>query len=472
MKKKVLRILTIIILVLSFPLVMLLFGFGMPAQYGNTYYAVLPKMFKKLKDTEGKKIIVIGNSAVAFALNSQLVESEIEGYSVCPFGLYGAIGTKAMMDLSKVNIGEGDIVVLAPELQSQALSLYFNSEYIWNAVDGDFSMLQYIKNGDNMAAGFVGYVGRKFNYYSNNSAPNPQDVYAASSFDDNCTMIYDRPYNQLPLKYDAINRVAYESEMFSPGFVEYLNEFNDYVNAQGANLLFGFTPVNVQGIALGTTEEDIYNFYNEIDELLDCEILGSPFEYILDSDWFYDSNVHVNSAGAVVYTDRLVRDLKAHLSDASPIEIEIPEKPQVPDVDETEEDGKDAALFTYEKVENGWNITALTEEGKTATSIEIPNFYQGMKVLSFDASVFAGNTVIEEIYIGKYIYAIDGGAFDGCVNLQRLYLPKDIQPSDCIVYLDLLKGAPNCKIYVPQEKLLDYLYDYFWARYGAYIVGC
>ncbi len=472
MKRKALfAIICFLILVFIMPISVIGIGFGLPAQYGNTYYAVLPKMFQKLKNTEGKKIVVIGNSAVAFALDSKLAESELEGYSVCSFGLYGAIGTKAMMDLSRVNIGEGDLVVLAPELLSQSLSLYFNSDYIWNAVDGDFSMIQYIKNRLNMSAGFTSYASRKFKYFRDGSAPDPQDVYAASSFDENCTMIYDRPYNKLPLKYDAGSKIAYETEIFSPDFIDYVNEFNDYVNAQGGELLFGFTPVNALGIALGTTDEDVHDFYDQLDGLLTCELLGNPFDYIFDSDWFYDSNVHVNSAGAIVYTDRLVRDLKIHLNDPSPVEIELPEKPQVPDFEETGPDGKDAALFTYEALESGWTITSLTEEGKTATSVEIPNFYQGKKVLSFDASVFAGNAVIEEIYIGKYIYTIDGGSFNGCTKLQCLYLPKDIQPSDCSVYLDLLKGAPNCKIYVPEEKLLDYINDYFWSRYGAHLVG-
>ncbi len=469
--KRALSVIISLIIFLLMPSVFVGIGFFLPAQYGSTYYAVLPRMFQKLKATEGKKLVVIGNSALAFALEPQLIESEIDGYSVCPFGLYGAIGTKAMIDLSRVNIGKGDIVVLAPELLEQSLSLYFNGDYLWNAVDGDLSMLRYIKNGENMAATFVGYAGRKFNYYIHDSAPEPQDVYAAASFNEACKMIYDRPYNVLPLKYDAVNRISYEAEIFSPDFASYVNEFNEYVTARGAELLFGFTPVNAQGIALNTTQEDIYALYDAIDGLLDCELLGNPLDYILDSDWFYDANVHVNSAGAVVYTDRLVRDLKAHLNDSSPVEIELPAKPQVPELDEVKTDGKDAALFTYEALENGWHITGLTSEGKAVTNVELPNYYQGKKVVSFDASVFAGNTVIEELHLGKYIYTVEGGAFDGCTSLRRLYVSKDVQPSNCIVYLDLLKGAPNCKIYVPQEKLLEYINDYFWSRYGAYIMG-
>jgi len=428
-------------------------------------------MYQNLKNTKGKKIIVVGNSAVAFGLVPELIEEEIEGYTVCSFGLYGAIGTKAMMDLSRVNISEGDIVILAPEQVSQSMSLYFNSEYMWNSADGDFSMLENIKNSGEMVGGFLGYVGRKYAYFAGGNPPAPTDVYAAASFDERCKMTYDRPYNKLPLGYDAMSRISYKKETFSSDFADYINEYDQFVKNRGAELLFGFAPVNLSGIELGTTKEDVDAFYDYVDGLLDCELLGNPNEYIFESDWFYDANVHVNSAGAIVYTDRLVRDLKAYLMDGSPIEIELPQKPVPPQEDDGGEDGEDAALFTYEESGNGWNILSLTEEGKMRTAIAIPDYYKGKRVLSFNASVFAGNTGIQEIRLGKYIYGISDNSFEGCTNLRRLYLHPEREPSECSVYFSLFAGAPQCKAYVPQEKLSAYLNDYFWSRYGAYLVG-
>lgn len=469
MKRKIITIIVTFIFLISIPVSMLLFGFCLPAQYGNTYYAVLPKMFHKLKTTEGKKIIFIGNSAVAFGLDPDIVKKEIDGYSACPFGLYGAIGTKAMMDLSRVNIREDDIVLLLPEQMQQSMSLYFNGEYVWNAADGDFGLLKYIKNGGEMAGGFTGYVSRKFKYYNAGAAPTSTDVYASSSFDGECKMVYDRPYNKLPSGYDAMSRISYDTDIFSCDFAEYVNEFNRFVESRGATLLFGFSPVNALSLELGTTVEDIDSFYDYIASLLDCQILGNPHEYIFESDWFYDSNVHMNTSGSIVYTRQLVKDLKVFLGDSTPIAAQIPPMPEIPDDMETGEDGKDAALFTYESEGNGWKITSLRAEGASRTSIEIPDFYQGKKVLCFSSSVFSGNTTIEEIYIGKNIYGIEDNSFSGCKNLKGLYLPREGEPSDCTVYFALLEGAPACTVYVPQEKLSSYANDYFWSRYGAYL---
>ena len=49
-------------------------GILLPAQYDETYYGELAQMYSKLKNTRGKKIVVIGNSNVAFGLDSALAE--------------------------------------------------------------------------------------------------------------------------------------------------------------------------------------------------------------------------------------------------------------------------------------------------------------------------------------------------------------------------------------------------------------
>ncbi len=470
MKRVAVTIVIVVSLLLAMPAALLCVGFCLPPQYSATYYAVLPKMLERLRSAEGKKIVVIGNSAVAFGLDPDLMHGEFPEYTVCPFGLYGAIGTKAMIDLAKDNISEGDIVILAPEQMSQSMSLYFNSEYLWNAADGDFSLLTGLENGGEMVAGFPAYVGRKFGYYINGNAPVPTDVYAAASFDDHCKMIFERPYNKLPLGYDA-SRISYADGTLSPDFAEYVNEFHRFIKKQGATLLFGFAPVNLSGIETGTSEADIERFYDHADSLLDCELLGDPRGYVFESDWFYDSNVHVNSAGSVLYTDRLVRDLKAYLLDDSPVSIEIPQKPQAPDDEPSGEDGEDAALFEYEESGTGWNITALSEEGRGRAVITIPDFYRGKRVLSFSASVFRNDTALEELHLGKYIFGIEDGSFGGCAGLKRLYVHPDRQPSECSVYFALLEGAPACRVYVPADLLTAYANDYFWSRYGAYLEG-
>ena len=143
-----------------------LFGsvFWTPPRYDETYYGELKYMVDRLQNTQGKKIVFVGNSAMAFGVRPDLIDAEIPGYSAVVFGLYGAIGTKAMLDLSKAGIGAGDIVIFAPEQYAPSLSLEFSAGEMWFAADADHSLLGYLSGEDkvSMAKAFFDFAQSKF----------------------------------------------------------------------------------------------------------------------------------------------------------------------------------------------------------------------------------------------------------------------------------------------------------------------
>ncbi|MCD8308531.1 MAG: hypothetical protein LUD19_01655 [Clostridia bacterium] len=66
-------IFTILLIAVPF-LVVFVTGAALPAQYSETYYGELTQMYSRLKNAEGKKIVIIGNSSVAFGVDSALME--------------------------------------------------------------------------------------------------------------------------------------------------------------------------------------------------------------------------------------------------------------------------------------------------------------------------------------------------------------------------------------------------------------
>ena len=121
---------TIFILVLLIPVATLL---GLLAwsgkSYEQTYYAGLSIQYDRLNSINEQKIVVVGGSNVAFGLDTELLE-RWTGKKVVNFGLYGSLGVKVMIDLSKTNLNRGDIVVLTPELSNESYSLYFGAESV------------------------------------------------------------------------------------------------------------------------------------------------------------------------------------------------------------------------------------------------------------------------------------------------------------------------------------------------------
>lgn len=439
MKKRIASI-VIILVALLVPIVLVLLGFCSPAQFGETYSGELSYMDRRLRQTEGKKIVLIGNSALAFGLRSDLLASEFSGYSVVNFGLYGAIGTKTMLDLSRSAIREGDIVIVAPERNAQAQSLYFSASETWPAMDGAFSMLGRLKkeNIGAMAGNYFGFLSRKFGYLTGGAGPAVSGVYQQSAFDDGNGrevgyMTYRRDCNRMAGGYDANNPIDFSEEL-QQDFLDYLNEYNSFVKKRGAALYYGFTPCNRSGLKAGTDRECLDAYCDRLRAALDFPVLGDPNAYVLDQEWFYDTNFHVNSAGMYVFTDRVAEDLKAELGIDEPNRIEIPEKPQAAPPRPSEGENDDEDYFLYEDFQDGVKIIGITEAARNRDAYSIPASHQGKDVICFDASVFSGNSTVREITVQANVRFLYDRSFVGCTALKRLILQHETPNSVGVGY--------------------------------------
>ncbi len=146
-KRTVRRIVaTALAVILAEQVFFLICGFGLPVQFGDTFMGELKSKYERLKETSGKRIVLVGGSGVAFDCDSALMDDFFPSYEIVNFGMYAGLGTKAVMDLSENYIHEGDIVILSPEQSEQTFSDYFNGEYMWQAADGAFGMLRDLKS--------------------------------------------------------------------------------------------------------------------------------------------------------------------------------------------------------------------------------------------------------------------------------------------------------------------------------------
>ena len=127
---------------IAIPLLLTVWGFALPAQYGNTFVGELPaKRALLTAESDKPRLILVGGSAAAFGVDSALLARELPDYQPVNFGLYAALGTRVMLDLSIKELRPGDLVVIMPEQQRQALSDTVGADTFWQAVDGDFSAL-------------------------------------------------------------------------------------------------------------------------------------------------------------------------------------------------------------------------------------------------------------------------------------------------------------------------------------------
>lgn len=465
MKKRIFRVVAGLLVLSVVPVGLLVFAFALPPQYGDTFLGALPDKCDALENTPGKRVVVIGGSGTAFGLRCDLLEQALPGYSAVNFGMYAGLGTAVMLDLALPRLREGDVVIFSPEQSEQTLSTYLGAEYLWQGTEGRPDLLADLRREDlgKMLGSFPCFAAQKARFFRDGS-PGGEGAYAHASFNAWGDIDYpNRGSNIMTGGWDRNMPICFDTDLPRQDFLDRFNEFAEACEGKGVTVYYRFCPMNASAVL---HPEDGEAYRQHLAEKLLCPILGDVQDAILDQGWFYDTNFHLNSAGAVLNTARLAGELQTALGAAGE-DIPVPPMPKARAVPAVDGDYADEDAFRYSEAEDGLMIVGLTEAGMARAAITLPVSHGGKPVLGFTAEVFAGNTQIEEITIQENITSIPDGAFAGCASLLRIHM-ENPSPSACTVGAGLLEGT-DAWVYIPQESLGAYLTNYFWSVHGSRI---
>lgn len=454
MKKTVIRVLAFLVLLLTVPAMLLCAAAGLPSLYGETYYGELAPLVERLDGAEGKKLVLIGGSNIAFGVDAGLLEELLAekgyDYTVCPFGLYAALGSGTMLSLSQAALDEGDLVVLAFEPTDETLSSYFGASVFLKCAEDAPELLGRLDARRRAAVlgNTVPFLQERLSVVHSGPYPEAEGVYSRSAFGPEGTMEYDRPGNIMALGFDTEKPVDLTDLRIDDEFREEVNDYCRRAERKGAQVLLSFCPVNRSALA-DDSEEALYSWFSLCGEAFDCPIISDPGRYVLDSAWFYDSNVHLNSAGATLRTVLLAEDILAQLGCYEPVDYPIPAAPASAYI--PPESSGAAADFLYEPVADGagWAIVGLSEQGREKTELTMPETVDGKPVVSFAAGAFDSADKLEELRLPESVETIPDRAFVGCPALKRLVLLHENRP--CGVTPRSFDGAAELRVYVPAE---------------------
>lgn len=425
-KRTVRRIVaTALAVILAEQVFFLICGFGLPVQFGDTFMGELKSKYERLKETSGKRIVLVGESGVAFDCDSALMDDFFPSYEIVNFGMYAGLGTKAVMDLSENYIHEGDIVILSPEQSEQTFSDYFNGEYMWQAADGAFGMLRDLKseNFEAMLGNFPRFALEKLNYVMKGQKPQTDSIYQKKSFNTYGDIELDTcRENILPNGYDVNQKVRFTEDVVQLEFMDYMNDWAKRLEKKGAVVWYRYCPVNKLSVE-DMDELAAYDVF--LRQKLDFPVIGNPENSLMEAEWFFDTNFHLNQPGKEVNTVQLIRDMKAMLGDDRAVTVELPEKPH-----------------------RTWGDVSAETRIWTAKDSET---YQGE----------------ETIVIPENVTQIEDYAFSNCAGLKQIVLEQK-DPSKCIVGQHLLDGT-GAEILVPQMSVDSYKRNYFWSVYAGRI---
>lgn len=290
---------------LSAALVFALHFFVIGNQNLGSFQAALLDKTERLRSIDEPKIILIGNSNLAFGVDSQRIQEAL-GMPVVNMGLHGGLGNAFLENMGKLDISEGDIVVVCHSDYDDDGTIP-DPALAWITVEmhPEFWKLIPAKAIPGMLKAYPSYLyssAVRFLTGSPKNVPETGTSYSRAGFNafgDVCVRGED-------------SFVFTEGSVVVPQVGEEtaarLNELNRYILSRGANLVVAGYPIGSGEFTPAEAEFDAVEA--QLREALDCPVISRFADYFLPYSCFYDTVFHLNDEGVKLRTGQLIADLQ------------------------------------------------------------------------------------------------------------------------------------------------------------------
>lgn len=271
-------------------------------QFEEEYNAALIDKVERLKSIEEPKIVLLGNSNVAFGFQSELIENEF-GIPVVNMGLHGGLGNMFHEEMARINVTPGDVYVLCHNSYNDP-SVIYDPVLAWTTVENNFELYQIFRKEDiwPMIKAYPTYLKKCLERYSEEyEMPSWDTVYSRKAFN---------KYGDVGERKESVYEtdVAIAVPRISEENIARINELAKWLEERGATLVVAGYP-----IAMGDkspSKEEYIQFQMELEEALECDMISDYTDYMYGYECFLDTQYHLLSETAVVRTRQLISDLK------------------------------------------------------------------------------------------------------------------------------------------------------------------
>ncbi|MBO5526190.1 MAG: hypothetical protein J5993_05500 [Clostridia bacterium] len=283
--------------------------------FANNYQKGFVYQYRALERAEGKKIITIGASNVAFNTDTALMR-EITGVPAYNLGIHGGMGYHYILETALKFVDEGDTVIYPFWHFSED---DYGMGLIWLSLEGEQDLIfDFIKEHPVKALSTVGQFGLKKVYASilgNKLDTDSLDMacYRASCFDaETGNYIYER--GTPIVSWDAMHatKLAFSPANFDSAFVSTLSEFISACRAKGAEVYFTFH--SIMSGSLVNTAEELAEVRSIAEQTFSVEFLNDASEVTYPFEYYYNSPTHLNTAGMKRYTEAVANALVPYLT--------------------------------------------------------------------------------------------------------------------------------------------------------------
>lgn len=272
-------------------------------QYSQGFNASLLDKAERLRQVEGPKIVLIGNSNLPFGMDSALLAERV-GMPVVNMGLHGGMGNAFHEEMAKLAVTPGDIYVICHTDYGEDGDA-MDASLVWATIENHFGLWRLVRPEyyGQMKAAASTYVKKLVGLWSTEEGNQAaEDAYARGWFNEWGDNIFPRPQAREGLPF---------AEQVLPGVgdacVARLNALHEYLAARGASMVVAGYPIaNGEHTPLVAEYEA---FQDELEARLECDVISYFPEYMFDYEYFYDTIFHLTEDGVRIRTNILAEDL-------------------------------------------------------------------------------------------------------------------------------------------------------------------
>ncbi|SES37948.1 hypothetical protein SAMN04487884_13526 [Butyrivibrio fibrisolvens] len=293
--------LIIVISILMFESVVLGILLFPKGKFYSSYPSLIVDKYRTLIETNEPKIIVVSGSSSAFGLDQNMLEQS-SNYKVVNMGLHAGFGHYVISELTKTNINEGDIVLLAYEYNWIDEFFVMEPSLVMTGVDDHIEIYAHVPVDK-----WPSIIGYLFEFAEmKNSAQYVGGNYSRAAFDSETGQM---TLNRVET-YDGDNceQISDITQDIPQETIDYLVDYKNYIEKRGAKVYFVAPPV-FEG-AVPYSGEEFDGYISNIEKYTGIKYISNPSDYFMSENLMYDTIYHCNNKGEEVRTRLLIDDLK------------------------------------------------------------------------------------------------------------------------------------------------------------------
>lgn len=261
---------------------------------------------QRIEQFDVPKLIFAGGSNVAFGLDSERIQEELN-MPVVNLGLHAGLGLDFMLNELKDQAKEDDIVVVS-------------FEYFLDA-SGDRELKRHIRSGYDKVNKYYPFNWKDeiqsdiFNIRLRIKVPlkevKTDSIARFSPYTRSAFNKYGDHISHLGKVHNADLSDRRLMNYFYWSGIKKINEFYDEIKDKGIELYFIYPPYPMSEYQKNIGP--ITRLEADISKNLEPEILNSPEDFVFEDSLFFDTIYHLNKEGTDYRTDEVIRLLEPHI---------------------------------------------------------------------------------------------------------------------------------------------------------------